>query len=112
MSIDDNKIKDAAIGGHYKNNSGENFFICYYGSGFSIFKADGEYLDGSKHLSLDGVKQSILYYNLTKVKDSVVDSKVEDSLSKKEKELCDYMLENALDDGEDENDLLKKMKVY
>lgn len=42
----------------------------------------------------------------------IVDSKVEDSLSKKEKELCDYMLENALDDGEDENDLLKKMKVY
>lgn len=46
------------------------------------------------------------------IKDSVVDSKVEDSLSKKEKELCDYMLENALDDGEDENDLLKKMKLY
>lgn len=44
--------------------------------------------------------------------DSIVDSKMEDSLSKKEKELCDYMLENALDDGEDENDLLKKMKVY
>ena len=46
------------------------------------------------------------------IKDSKVDSKVEDSLSKKEKELCDYMLENALDDGEDENDLLKKMKLY
>ena len=42
----------------------------------------------------------------------IVDSKMNDSLSKKEKELCDYMLENALDDGEDENDLLKKMKVY
>ena len=110
--IVDSKVKDAAIGGHYKNNSGENFFICSYGSGFSIFKADGEYLDNSKHLSLDGVKQRILYYNLTKVKDSVEDSKIKDSLSKKEKELCDYMLENALDDGEDENDLLKKMKVY
>ena len=42
----------------------------------------------------------------------ISDSKIKDSLSKKEKELCDYMLENALDDGEDENDLLKKMKVY
>ena len=183
LKIVDSKVEDAAIGGHYKNNSGENFFICSYGSGFSIFKADGEYLDGSKHLSLDGVKQRILYYNLTKVKDSAkdsimkdesedwtemliklavkngknssgdyeydgdadvnqvrrvlkklgykdngyvknpksylhklhyyfTDSKVEDSLSKKEKELCDYMLENALDDGEDENDLLKKMKLY
>lgn len=76
--INDSKVEDAAIGGHYKNNRGENFFICSYGSGFSIFKADGEYLDGSKHLSLDGVKQRILYYNLTKVKDSVVDSKVKD----------------------------------
>ena len=48
----------------------------------------------------------------TKLGHITEDSKVEDSLSKKEKELCDYMLENALDDGEDENDLLKKMKVY
>lgn len=55
---------------------------------------------------------------LQKVKENIrngnylLDSKVKDSLSKKEKELCNYMLENALDDGEDENDLLKKMKVY
>ena len=47
-----------------------------------------------------------------KIDDTIVDNKIKDSLSKKEKELCDYMLENALDDGEDENDLLKKMKVY
>lgn len=76
--IVDSKVEDAAIGGHYKNNRGENFFICSYGSGFSIFKADGEYLDGSKHLSLDGVKQRILYYNLTKVKDSAKDSIMKD----------------------------------
>lgn len=76
--IVDSKVKDAAIGGHYKNNRGENFFICSYGSGFSIFKANGEYLDGSKHLSLDGVKQRILYYNLTKVKDSAKDSIMKD----------------------------------
>lgn len=76
--INDSKVEDAAIGGHYKNNRGENFFICSYGSGFSIFKADGEYLDGSKHLSLDGVKQRISYYNLTKVKDSAKDSIMKD----------------------------------
>lgn len=76
--IVDSKLNDAAIGGHYKNSRGENFFICSYGSGFSIFKADGEYLDGSRHLSLDGVKQRILSYNLTKVKDSVGASKVKD----------------------------------
>ena len=35
-----------------------------------------------------------------------------DSLTREEKELCDYMLENALDDDEDENDLLRKMKAY
>ena len=75
---DDSKVEDAAIGGHYKNNKGENFFICSYGSGFSIFKADGEYLDGSRHLSLDGVKQRILSYNLTKVKDSEKDSIMKD----------------------------------
>lgn len=78
IRIVDSKINDAAIGGHYKNSRGENFFICSYGSGFSIFKADGEYLDGSRHLSLDGVKQRILSYNLTKVKDSV-DSKADDA---------------------------------
>lgn len=77
--VHDSKLNDAAIGGHYKNNRGENFFICSYGSGFSIFKADGEYLDGSRHLSLDGVKQRILSYNLTKVKDSVGASKARDS---------------------------------
>ena len=76
--IIDSKLNDSAIGGHYKNNRGENFFICSYGSGFSIFKADGEYLDGSRHLSLDGVKQRILSYNLTKVKDSAKDSTMKD----------------------------------
>lgn len=76
--IIDSKLNDAAIGGHYKNSRGENFFICSYGSGFSIFKADGEYLDGSRHLSLDGVKQRILSYNLTKVKDSAKDSIMKD----------------------------------
>ena len=76
--IIDSKVNDAAIGGHYKNSRGENFFICSYGSGFSIFKADGEYLDGSRHLSLDGVKQRIVSYNLTKVKDSAKDSIMKD----------------------------------
>lgn len=35
-----------------------------------------------------------------------------DGLTREEKELCDYMLENALDDDKDENDLLRKMKAY
>lgn len=78
LKIVDSKLNDVAIGGHYKNSRGENFFICSYGSGFSIFKADGEYLDGSRHLSLDGVKQRILSYNLTKVKDSAKDSIMKD----------------------------------
>lgn len=60
----------------------------------------------------DDLRRFLLkYYNKDQL-EMIVDSKVEDSLSVKEKKLCNYMLENALDDGEDENDLLKKMKVY
>lgn len=40
------------------------------------------------------------------------DSMKLDGLTREEKELCDYMLENALDDDKDENDLLRKMKAY
>lgn len=125
--IIDSKLNDAAIGGHYKNSRGENFFICSYGSGFSIFKADGEYLDGSRHLSLDGVKQRILSYNLTKVKDSVGASKVEDAdkysyrLAKKKNDYDEYVIkaykngkyyEDAsyyTDDWQDALDTLKMM---
>lgn len=45
------------------------------------------------------------------IRDSIDDS-IYDSLSASEKDLCDYMLENCREEDEDENDLLKKMKLY
>lgn len=73
----------------------------------TIFSYEGTNYDDEVEVERNGHIYKVDYEDI-----EFLDSKIKDSLSKKEKELCDYMLENALDDGEDENDLLKKMKVY
>lgn len=73
----------------------------------TIYSYEGTNYDDEVEVKRNGHIYKVNYEDI-----EFLDSKVKDSLSKKEKELCDYMLENALDDGEDENDLLKKMKLY
>lgn len=76
--IVDSKVKDASLGGVYKDYKGDIYFITSTGSGFSIFNTKGEYaedLHWCRHVSTDGVKMAIRQGQLTKIKDSIQDSK-------------------------------------
>lgn len=108
----------------------------YYGLKIVDSKVEDKNLLGKKvrirkrYSNLDGTIGTIFSYEGTNYDDEVevernghiykvdyediefLDSKIKDSLSKEEKDLCDYMLENCREDDEDENDLLRKMKVF
>ena len=71
--VSDSKIKDASLGGVYKDYKGNIYFITSTGSGFSIFNAKGEYAENlhwCRHVSTDGVKMAIQQGQLEKIRDS------------------------------------------
>ena len=105
--VDSNKVKDNKVkatqikkGMKIKRNSS-------FDKSFDTVKDIDEYDDYIVFTMQNGGSTSYYKNDLVEIQDSV-----KDSLTKEERELCDYMLYNCYGRGESAKDLLRKMEIY